>query len=110
MLPKKERLDRAQFSRVFASGRRIHGVYTTVILSPAPTFTSSVVVPKKVAKLAHERNRIRRRIYALLRKMRLDLDPKVALIVVTKPAISKLTRAEFVSQVATEIGRALNKR
>lgn len=110
MLPKTERLDRAKFSDFFAKGRRVHGTYTTLVLSPSDDFISSVVVGKKVAKLAHERNRIRRRIYSLLRTIKVEVNPKLALIVIVKPAITKLSKADFVKEVEVEIVRALNKR
>jgi ribonuclease P protein component len=110
MLSKKERLNRTQFSTFFAKGRRFHGLYTTLIVSPHNQFLASVVVSKKVFKLAHDRNRIRRRIYSLLRSFKTDLNLQGALIVMVKPAVSKLSVGEFKIALTEEIGRALNKR
>lgn len=67
MLPKKERLSRKEFSRFFSMGARIHSPVFQVVYTPYPTFHASVVVPKKVARLAVTRNRIRRRVYDILR-------------------------------------------
>jgi len=60
MLKKTERLNRAAFSTYFASGKRTHGTYLTIITAPAETLLSSVVVGKKVSKKAPTRNSIKR--------------------------------------------------
>lgn len=67
MLPKKERLSRDAFNRFFSLGRRYHSPYWTLVHAPSPTFHASIVVPKKIARLAVDRNRMRRRIYDIVR-------------------------------------------
>jgi ribonuclease P protein component len=67
MLPKRERLGRKDFEAFFRSGRRRHSAYFTLVAAPSPAFHAAVVVPKKVAARAVERNRLRRRLYDLLR-------------------------------------------
>lgn len=110
MLSRSERLNRTQFSKFFASGRRIHTPNLTLVYSPLTSFLSSVVVGKKVAKLAHERNKIRRRVYVALREVKKSLDLKGALIVITKPSIKGVSKKDFIKTIAEEIGLALNKR
>lgn len=110
MLAKKQRLPRLVFSEVFSRGKRINNPYTTLIINPSQSFACSVVVSKKVAKKAHDRNRIRRRLYALVREQIATNSPALALIIVTKPAIAKLTKTEFKEVLQVEIGRALNNR
>lgn len=67
MLPRKERLSRDVFGRFFASGKRFRAVSFDVIYTPHETFHASIVVSKKVAPRAVLRNKLRRRIYSLLR-------------------------------------------
>lgn len=110
MLAKKQRLPRLIFSEVFARGKRIHGANATLIISPSESFACSVVVSKKVAKKAHDRNRIRRRLYALVREIIATNPPALALVIMTKPMIANLTKSQFKEVMQVEIGRALNNR
>lgn len=68
MLPRKRRLSRQAFSRFFSVGKRYHTPLCTYIVAPAEAFYGSVVVSKKVARRAVDRNTIRRRFYAILRQ------------------------------------------
>ena len=64
----------------------------TVIYSPGEGLKASVVVSKKVAKKAHERNTLRRRVYAVIESLRRDQGLCGAVIVVTKPTLASLPR------------------
>jgi ribonuclease P protein component len=68
MLPKKERLSREAFNRFFSAGKRINTTSFQVVYAVNPNFHASVVVSKKIARLAVERNRIRRQIYDMVRR------------------------------------------
>lgn len=92
MLKKQERLSRQEFSAHFATGRRSHTDLFSLIYTPGPTLKASAVVSKKVAKKAHERNTLRRRIYATLEHLRKDEGFSGTLIVVAKPALASLPR------------------
>ncbi len=70
MLPKKERLTRAEFNRFFGLGRRKHSPSFQVVYYPYEALHVSVVVSKKIAKTAVLRNKIRRRIYDIVRLYR----------------------------------------
>ncbi len=110
MLKKQQRLPRFQFREVFAEGKRIQGLNTTLIVSKDTTFKCSVVVSKKVAKKAHDRNRIRRRLYTLVGEL-ISLRPlALALIIVVKPVIMKLNKSDFREILKVEIGRGFNNR
>jgi ribonuclease P protein component len=91
MLAKKERLNRDEFSRFFATGKRYTTEYFQVIYSPYSRFHGSVVVGKKVFKHAVRRNRLRRQIYALLYQERSRRGGGVYIIVV-KPPSGTLTK------------------
>ncbi len=58
-------------NRVYRGGKIARGPYLSVKYSPAPSavgkFRAAVVVSKKVSKSAVVRNRIRRRVYEILR-------------------------------------------
>lgn len=108
MLKKEQRLDRPSFSRYFNQGKRVHGVYTTIITSPSVEgFRSAVVVGKKVSKKAPERNSFRRRIYSMIEKVQKDQNLTGVCIVITKPNITKLTKRDFITNLTKEVGRAL---
>lgn len=92
MLKKQERLSRQEFSEHFARGRRIHSDLMTLIYLPADTLKASVVVSKKVAKKAHERNTLRRRVYAVIESLHKEQGFSGLVIVVTKPALAALPR------------------
>ncbi len=108
MLSKKQRLNRTEFSASFQIGRRAHSPHLTVITVPAKFFKCAVVVSKKAAKKAHDRNRIRRRLYALIELYVKEKNWQGVCIVVAKPAISKLTKRQFTEKIEVEIAQALN--
>lgn len=99
MLAKTNRLTTTQFDQFFHTGKRFHTKQYTVIYAPHPTFHGAVVVGKKVDKRAVVRNTLRRRIYSLLyRTLKLSGETGV-FIVLTKPAITQLTRKELQTQL-----------
>jgi ribonuclease P protein component len=108
MLAKQNRLNRADFNRYFASGTRFHSPLLTVIYTPSTENRGSVVVSKKVAKAAHDRNRLRRRGYAILSAAFTNKAAQGIYIVVFKPAVARLTRLESIKQITEEIARVNN--
>jgi ribonuclease P protein component len=108
MLKKSARLGRAAFSNYFSKGKRSHGLYTTVIYSPAEAFLCSVVVGKKVSKKAPVRNTIRRRIYSLVERIVKEKNLSGAYIVIVKPEVIKLSKKAFGVALEEEVGRVLN--
>lgn len=109
MLAKKQRLNRTEFSVVFQTGRRFHSLNLTVIYKPDPLFKCAVVVSKKVAKKAHDRNSIKRRLYDLIGKFVETNNWQGRAIFAVKPVVSKLTKRQFREQLENEIAQALNK-
>lgn len=92
MLKKQERLSRQEFSAHFATGRRTHTDLFSLIYSPGAGLKAAAVVSKKVSKKAHERNTVRRRIYATLELLRKETGFSGTVIVVAKPALASLPR------------------
>ena len=97
MLAKLHRLSRAQFLDFFKSGKRRHSDVATVVCAPYPTFHASVVVSKKVAKKAVDRNKIRRQIYTQLSVVKKQGGSGV-FIVLVKPAFMTLARKDALGQ------------
>lgn len=113
MLAKKHRLTHEEFGRCFASGRRYHGQYFTIIRYPAPSFQAAVVVGKKVYKKAHERNRLRRQLYHALRVWWQECGATGVVIILTKPAITTLPqqqRAAALTEQLAEMAKDTKKR
>ena len=99
MLAKKERLSREAFSRFFVAGKRHHTTLFQIIYTPHPTFHASVVVSKKIAKTAVLRNKLRRRIYDIVRRQRVATGMTGVYIFITKPEVVKTTFTELKAQV-----------
>jgi ribonuclease P protein component len=67
MLKKKERIPRKVFNTVFPQAKVLYrGSFFMVRKAESPVFQASVVISKKVAKKATERNSIKRNLYRLL--------------------------------------------
>ena len=93
MFTAKERLGRADFTQYFKTERRFQTPALTLVYSPGVAFGVSAVVGKKVSKLAVGRNRIRRRIYAAMRRSFTERSVTTGVyIVVAKPGAATYTR------------------
>lgn len=111
MLPKTNRLTKAQFDQAFTTGRRNNGTYCTVIFVPGPTFHCAVVVSKKVCKKAVLRNRWRRRVYGVVESIVATESPALGTyLVMVKPSVITLTKLHFTTTLKTELGRAMGIR
>lgn len=104
-LNKTERLKREQFTQFFKQGTRTHSKYATMVHHPADTLHASVVVSKKVAKQAVTRNKLRRRVYNLIRSEIKNQNKTGVYIMVLKPSIQELTTKEQGEQIKTIIGQ-----
>ncbi len=90
MLTKKARLSRDAFQTAFKRARRVLGVGFVLLVTPSPTFHASVVVSKKVAPRAVDRNRLRRTLYGVLAQLVRELreqglSSQVTVIVIVQP-------------------------
>lgn len=103
MLKKSERLARADFLPFFKSGKRFHSDHLQLIYAPGPSFHASVVVSKKVSKLAVVRNTVRRRIYAHLKG--LSGQTGGVYIVTVKPTFATLSRQAMHQEIKLLIER-----
>ncbi len=103
MLPRKKRLSREKFNRFFSLGKRLHGNGFTLIYSPYSSFHASVVVSKKAAQHAVKRNKVRRRIYDILRQYNKIHNNTGVYIFLTKADIQNKEYSELKEEIAKRL-------
>ena len=89
MLPKKQRLSRAQFAKVFDTSTVLHSghfsmKWTDDLLNKESQF--AIVVSKKVSRSSVGRNSIRRRCYGVLEKLLLQISENATGIIFVRPS------------------------
>lgn len=89
MLPRGRRLSRASFA-TFRPKKRVESPHFRVSWSPSVKEEYAVVVPKKVAAHAVDRNKLRRRVFSLLRDQPMR---RLTLVVFAKSGSHKLSFA-----------------
>ncbi len=107
MLAKANRVSRSEFTAAYAVGIRRHTPLFTVIQAPGAAFKATVVVSEKVAKKAHDRNRLRRRLYAVLESLYAQGDIQGTILIHAKPALASLTKHQFFTEVPPQIAQSL---
>ncbi len=107
MLPKKERLSREAFNRFFSLGKRLHSPSLQMVWCAYPKLHVSVVVSKKIAKKAVSRNKIRRRIYDIVRNYRSERTIQGVFIFIAKAGLETKTFAAIKEEVRADIDRVL---
>jgi ribonuclease P protein component len=111
MFKKTERLGRSDFTGYFKAGRRFQSPTLTIVYTPAVSFKVAVVVGKKVAKQAVERNRIRRRLYATLRRFKESYSiTNGVFIIIVKPPAYQATRVALAAQANDLLASVLKPR
>ena len=109
MLPKKERLSRAEFNRFFSVGKKTHSPSLLLVFAPHPTLHASVVVPKKIIKSAVKRNAMRRRIYDIVRNYKSERGVVGTFIFFVRAPAAVLTYEALKHEVCSRIEEALKK-
>ncbi|NCN52722.1 ribonuclease P protein component [Candidatus Parcubacteria bacterium] len=110
MLAKTERLTKSDFDRFFASGKRLHTPLFTLVCAPHNAFHGAVVVPKKILKSAVKRNKIRRQVYDILRRLaRAQARTGVCIILLKKDAVGA-SYEDLSHAVSAAVGRIQNTR
>lgn len=109
MLQKKKRLTREEFNRFFAVGRRIHSPTLQIIFTPNQTVHVAVVVSKKVAKHAVQRNKIRRRMYDIVRNYLKETQVTGVFIFLVKKPILTMEFTEIRKMVRSHLDDIVKK-
>jgi ribonuclease P protein component len=107
MLAKTNRLSRALFADYFSRGKRLHSEHFTIVYSPAEVFKVSVVVSKKVAKKAHDRNRLKRQVYGYIAVLSKEQPLCGVFMVFPKPTLVKLAASPRQKAIVSELPRLL---
>ncbi len=106
-MSQQHRLSRTDFATVFAKGKRIHSKHATLILMPNKDLALSVVVSKKVAKKAVDRNTLKRRVYALAVPYR---QAPIDAIVLLKVGALRVPRKLFQTEIEALLAQNLISR
>ena len=101
MLPKKERLSREEFNRFFLLGKRYYSPIFQIVYTRQPKLHVSVVISKKITKLAVKRNKIRRQIYDIVRNYRTEEKTNGVYIFLVKQPILEMKYDEMKQVVHT---------
>src|SRR5690606_11148871 len=100
MLSKTKRLSRKMFTQVMEKGQVFHCPFflLRVGLGDGPT-RFGVSVPKKVAKTAVSRNKLRRRVYSAIGRMYNSVDSDRLVVVVVKVDTKNLDYGTLASEL-----------
>jgi ribonuclease P protein component len=100
MVEKHARISRADFPAIMQSGRRFHSTSVSAVVVFGVLPRVSVVVSKKVAKSAVDRNRLRRRVYGVVERFMAEQPLSATVIFLLKPGALRVPRQTFASEVA----------
>lgn len=98
MLKKKQRLSRSEFASLLQKGKRIHTPHFSFVYIFAEKTKCGLVVSKKTAKKATERNLLRRRIYSVFGE-NFPFLQNVHCALLTRPSISTLSYLELKNNI-----------
>jgi ribonuclease P protein component len=95
---------------VYKKARPVHGAFLSVRALPRPSGATgsrgAVIVSKKVAKLATTRNRLRRRVQAVLTPRWATFGSPYDIVVSIKSDFSDLSPAELEAELSAVLRRA----
>lgn|SRR5574343_624259 len=100
MLPKSKRLNTELFGDIIKKGQSFHCPF--LILRAVKSDESSrfaITVPKKVAKTAIERNRIRKQIYTIIKDFEGRIMVKVNVVLIAKAGLEKLSYQDISKEI-----------
>jgi len=92
MLPKKNKIQKNDFKKIFSRGKAIHNNYFVILYlinNEINCPQAGIVISKKVGK-STVRNKIKRIIREFLRRKIKEIDNSIQLIIICKPAITNL--------------------
>ncbi len=110
MVASQNRISRAHFPTYFASGKRFHSEFFTVVYTKSTDFRVSVVVSKKIAKSAVDRNRLRRRAYGVVERLNKEQSLVGVYIVLYKSGALKVTRVALQTQLVALLAQITKSR
>jgi ribonuclease P protein component len=100
MLPKSKRLSTKAFTGIIEKGQSFHGPFLVIRVISSETHSSfAVSVPKKVAKLAVDRNKLRRQIYSIISAIDSKIVKQGKVVIVAKTGTNKLPYEELTGEI-----------
>lgn len=109
MLPRPLRLtESAEYQRLFQDAATGHGRLVTVRVAPSDEPRAGVIVSKRTAPLAVDRNRIKRRLRPLLRGA-LTTYPEYRMAVIAKPPARRASSEQLAADLADALDQAVKK-
>mgnify|MGYP000258102300 CR=1 FL=1 len=100
MLPKKNRLTKSSFNQVIDEGIPFHSPTATLRLTKSDNQSQfSISIPKKVSKSAVVRNKMRRKVYTIIKDFYPDLDRNVMGLIIMKPNSDKLEHEDLRKEI-----------
>lgn len=102
MFKKQNRLSSREFEYFFKHGKRHYSPSLQIIIASTEDLKVAVVVPKKILKSAVSRNRVRRRLYHILRPM-LENYRGVFIFIIKKGILEK-TNDEIKTELNLIVG------
>lgn len=100
MLPRTERLTTSIFTKVLKEGGVLHSPLLSLFaMKSSGVSRFSVSVPKKVVASAVGRNKIRRRVYSLLKGLKTRILPGIHGVLVMKKGSEKLSFDELGAEI-----------
>ena len=106
MLPRTQRLTRAEFLATKHKKKLFHSPVFLVSVTYSETLKGAVVVSKKVARGAVERNRIRRRMYAVLQDVLKMAQNNAHIVIVAKKGIETTSFDELHNELTHTLTEA----
>ena len=110
MLKKRHRLTVAAFNEAFKRGRRYHGTLVQLIHAPGEAFHGAAVVGKKVHKRAVDRNKLRRRMYAVVYQLHTKGQLHGVYICIAKPAARTASYQAIKTEITTLLAQTTSNR
>jgi ribonuclease P protein component len=97
MISRSQRINLEQFNLVMEKGKIVHSsLFLARILDGKTETRIAAIAPKKVAKTAVGRNKIRRKIYEAVRKLNGEISSGSHILIFAKSNIVNATQVEVV--------------
>ena len=100
MLPRSKRLRIEDVESIMSSGKSFHDsfIITRLLLTNKPC-RFSVSVPKKIAKTAVSRNKLRRQVYSIVKKMESEINSGFDTFIIMKSGSEKLSFSDLTLEI-----------
>ncbi len=108
MLPKKQRINKKLFEKIFKEGKNYHSDFLGAKISRTKTENSqfAFTVSKKIAPTAVQRNLLRRRGYSIVQKYLPKIKTPIIGIFILKKGSNKLNTDEYKKEIEIILNKA----